>query len=371
MLKTNLFFYNLKSKLSDNLLSEFLYLTMKNQLWLFAFLGIIQTNLLGQKIDLIVKQQEHKVDVMADGKFFTAYIFPSDSVLKKPVLYPILTAQGTAVTRGFPMAPRTGERVDHPHHVGLWLNYEYVNGYDFWNNSTAIKDRSKYGTIRHTQIVKAKSGKKKGVLVTSADWIVADGKGKKVLTETTTLTFKAHGSQRIIDRSTTLTATTDTVFLNDVKDGMFAIRVARELEHPSDKADTFLDANGIETKVDKLDNSNITGKYRSSEGIEGDAVWSTRGRWVNLSGKIGNENISVCIIDHPKNINYPTYWHARGYGLFAANPLGEKVFTNGKQALNLKIAPQKSVTFKYRTVVDSHKLSDAEINALASDFGKL
>lgn len=344
---------------------------MKNVLLLLAFLITLKTPLLSQKIDLIVKNNERKVEVMADGKLFTAYLFPSDSVLKKPVLYPILTAQGTAVTRGFPLAPRAGERVDHPHHIGSWLNYEYVNGYDFWNNSTAIKDRSKYGTIKNTQILKAKSSKNKGILMVSADWIVADGKGKKILTETTTFTFQAKGSQRIIDRTTTLTATTDTVFLKDVKDGMFAIRVARELEHPSDKADTFIDANGIETKVDKLDNSNITGKYRSSEGIEGESVWSTRGRWVNLSGKIGNENISVCLIDHPKNINYPTYWHARGYGLFAANPLGEKVFTNGKQVLNLKIAPQQAVTFKYRTVIDSHKLSDAEINALASDYGKL
>ena len=156
--------------------------------------------------------------------------------------------------------------------------------------------------------------------------------------------------------------------MKDVKDGMFAIRVAREQEHPSDKAYVFIDANGIETKVDKLDNSNITGKYRSSEGIEGDSVWSTRGRWVNLTGKIGYENISVCIIDHPSNINYPTYWHARGYGLFAANPLGEKVFSKGKKELDLKIAPKKSVTFKYRTVIDSHKLTDGEINVLAADF---
>lgn len=340
---------------------------MKKLLILTLFIAT-KSVLFSQKIDVIVKDAERKVDILAGGKPFTAYIYPSDTLLKKAVLYPIITANGTAVTRGYPLNPRAGERVDHPHHVGMWLNYESVNGYDFWNNSTAIKDRSKYGTIKHTKILKAKGGKDKGVLVVSADWIVADAKGKTVMTEITTFTFKAKGTQRIIDRSTSLTATADSVFLKDVKDGFFAIRVARELEHPSDKADVFLDANGIETKVDKLNNSHITGKYRSSEGIEGDSVWSTRGRWVNLSGKIRNENISVCIIDHASNLNYPTYWHARGYGLFAANPLGEKVFSNGKKQLNLKLAPKQSVTFKYRTVIDSHKLSDAEINALAADF---
>ena len=343
---------------------------MKKYTLFVSFLLLLNTCLSAQKVTLIVKKNERKVDVLADGKPFTSFIFPSDTVLKKHSLYPIYTAKGTVITRGYPLAPRAGERVDHPHHVGQWLNYESVNGFDFWNNSTAIKDRSKYGTIKNTQIVKAVSGKNMGELVITADWIVADGKGKTVLKETTTFNFYAIGDKRIIDRTTKLMALSDTVLFKDVKDGFFSIRVARELEHPSDKADEFVDAKGIVTKIIKLDNSNITGKYRSSEGIEGDSVWSTRGRWVNLAGKIGKEDISVCLIDHPKNVNYPTYWHARGYGLFAANPLGEKVFSNGKKETNLKLAPSEAVTFKYRTVIASSKMTDAEINKWAEGFSK-
>ena len=199
-------------------------------------------------------------------------------------------------------------------------------------------------------------------------WITADAKGTTVLKEITNFTFQKKGDVYIIDRTTTLKAQKETVVFKDVKDGFFAIRVARELEHPSDKADSFVDASGIVTKVDKLDNTYITGKYRSSEGVEGEDVWSKRGRWMNLTGNIKGEDISVCIIDHPKNVNYPTYWHARGYGLFAANPLGEKVFSNGKKELNLTLAPKKSVTFRYRTVIASSKLTDAEINALADEY---
>jgi hypothetical protein len=90
---------------------------------------------------------------------------------------------------------------------------------------------------------------------------------------------------------------------------------------------------------------------------------------MNLSGRIGSEDVAVCIIDHPQNLKYPTYWHARGYGLFAANPLGAKIFSNGKDELNLKLAPGQSVTFKYRVVVATGKLSDEEINGLAKEFG--
>ena len=87
-------------------------------------------------VEVKVNEAAKRVDVTIDGKPFTSYIWPS--TLKKPVLYPLRTAKGTLVTRGFPLDPRQGERVDHPHHVGMWLNHGDVNGLDFWNNSDAI-----------------------------------------------------------------------------------------------------------------------------------------------------------------------------------------------------------------------------------------
>ena len=107
----------------------------------------LQLNAQTKKVDFVKKLDESKVDVMVAGKHFTSLIFPAD--MEKPVLYPINAANGQTVTRGFPIATRDGERTDHPHHVGLWLNYESVNGLDFWNNSYAIPaDRKvKYGWI--------------------------------------------------------------------------------------------------------------------------------------------------------------------------------------------------------------------------------
>ena len=49
------------------------------------------------------------------------------------------------------------------------------------------------------------------------------------------------------------------------------------------------------------------------------------------------------MLDHPSNPGFPTYWHARGYGLFAANPMGEKIFTDGKKELNVAIEPGASI----------------------------
>lgn len=329
-------------------------------------LGMVQA----QKIVLTDNKAEKKVDVTVDGKPFTSYIYPGEDVLKKAVLYPVRTSHGTLITRGWPMDPRPGERVDHPHHVGVWLNYEDVNGNDYWNNSDAV-DHSKraYGTIVHTGITSMKSGKKKGELTVTANWIDKDG--KLTLKETTTYIFSAVGERRIIDRITTLTAANGEVKMPDIKDGMFAIRLARELEMPSNKAEIFTDAAGIATKVPALNNTGVTGKYRNSNGIEGEDVWAKRAVWCNLMGKIKEEKISVAIIDHPKNVGYPSYWHARGYGLFAVNPLGQKAFSNGKEILNFKLNNGESTTFRYRLVVDSEHISDSELNTLAADFAKL
>ena len=332
-------------------------------------LAFLTGSLHAQKVDLINNEKDKKVEVKVDGKPFTAYYYPGEKVLKKAVLYPVQTARGTIITRGWPLDPRPGERVDHPHHVGIWLNYESVNGNDYWNNSDAVDHAKRaYGTIVHTGITSVKSGKDKGELKVTADWIDKDG--TLTLKETTTYVFSGKGDTRVIDRATTLTAVVDEVAMPDIKDGMFAIRVARELEIPSNKPEIFTDASGIATKVPVMNNEGITGNYRNSNGIEGEAVWGKRAIWCNLTGKIKDENISVAIIDHPKNVGYPAYWHARGYGLFAVNPLGMKALSEGKETLNFKLKKGESTTFRYRMVIASEHLKDAALNDMAAAYAK-
>jgi Methane oxygenase PmoA len=258
--------------------------------------------------------------------------------------------------------------VDHPHHVGLWLNYESVNGIDFWNNSEAIKpqDAPKMGTIRHRAITSVKSGAEHGELEIEADWLTYDK--KPLLGEHTRFVFRGGPNFRSVDRITTLRALDQKVVFADAKDGMLGLRVARPLELPSDKPEVFTDASGRATTVPKLDNTGVTGTYLTSEGKKGNDAWGTRGRWCNLSGHFSDEPATITILDHPSNPGFPTYWHARGYGLFAANPLGEKVFSNGKEELNLTLAPNQSVTFRYRILISSEILSPESTETAYQNF---
>ncbi len=332
-------------------------------------LGLVGFTSFAQNLPVTFKSSKTSVDVYIGGKPFTSYFFPGQDVLKKAVLFPLISAKGTTITRGYPITPRAGERIDHPHHVGMWLNYEDVNGFDYWNNSTNIiasLQNHKMGTIVHTSIVKQDA--KNGLLEVAADWIDNDGKGQKVLAEKTTYVFSGTADSRMVDRITTLTAVADQVLFKDVKDGMFAIRVARQLEIPSNKPDVFTDAHGVETKVPVMDNTGVTGDYWSSEGVKGEAVWSTRAKWMNLHGEMDNHPISVTIFDHPSNVSYPSYWHARGYGLFAVNPLGAKVFSNGKDERNLTLKKGESVTFRYRTLISDRLNSKEELDKIQAEF---
>jgi hypothetical protein len=318
------------------------------------------------QVEVKAAPEARRVDVAIGGRPFTSYSWPER--LKKPVLYPLQSASGTLVTRGWPLDPRPGERIDHPHQVGLWFVYGDVNGVDFWNNSDTLpkEEQAKMGRIRHRAIVSTASGAGKGELVVDSDWIMPDG--SVLMTERTRYLFRADAQSRAIERVTELKAKDNAVKFADNKEGVLGLRVARALEEPADKPELFTDASGKPTAVPVLDNAGVNGLYTSSEGLTGGKVWGTRGRWVALAGKVDGEDVVLLMLDHPKNPGYPTYWHARGYGLFAANPLGQSVFSNGKETLNFTLAPSASTTFRHRLLILPSPFSKERAEREASAF---
>ncbi|WEA00873.1 DUF6807 domain-containing protein [Mucilaginibacter sp. SJ] len=341
---------------------------LKNWAFVFAANTLFAVTAQAQKAEPVrlVKTTNNKIDILIGGKPFTSFLYPDS--LEKPVLYPLRSANGTLVTRGFPLAPRPGDPTDHPHHIGLWFNFENLNGLDFWNNSYAIPaaKKSSYGWIRTDKILETKDGTK-GILAYHANW--TDQQKQVILEEQTRFEFSGNTQERIIDRVTTLTADKDALF-KDAKDGMLGLRLAHELQIPDPADQKFTDDKGNVTIVKGGTDKVANGTYLTSEGKTGNDAWSTRGVWCKVYGKIGADSVSVTIIDHPQNPNYPTFWHARGYGLFAANPLGEKVFTNGKSEKNLTLKKGESVTFRYRIIIHNgpQTNSAAQLNQAAAAF---
>lgn len=317
---------------------------------------LIACSAYGQKFRIVEKPSEKKIDVYYGRTLVTSYIY-YDSLFKT-AYYPLATLKGTHVTREYPYVKKAGERADHPHHVGLFFAHQSVNGHDFWNMSTAIAPgrRVNYGTEVH----KAATRLDRQTILSTATWRANDG--EDLLHEETRMRFSASKNDLIIDRTTTLTALTEVIF-KDEKDALMGLRVARELELPVEGKERFVLPDGSISEPRPNDITEVTGNYRNSESIIGEAVWGKKATWVCLDGKINGKDISVAIIDHPRNVEYPSYWHARGYGLFAVNPLGKEVFSEGKAKLNLTLQKGESTTFRYRIVIrEGAQLTPAELN---------
>ena len=203
----------------------------------WAFLGYAQQRPVISVIDL---PAEKKVIVRINDQLFTQLLY-ADS-LAKPILFPIQAADGLPITRGFPLEPRPDDPTDHPHQVGMWMNYEKVNGIDFWNNSFAIPSEKKhlYGRIITRKISATASGET-GMIEYDAEWI--NTTGIVLLKEKTRLEFFQEGKIRGIDRTTELTAATQ-ISMPDAKDGLLGIRVAHELELPVNEISEYKDRNG-------------------------------------------------------------------------------------------------------------------------------
>jgi hypothetical protein len=330
------------------------------------FLLLLPVWVNAQTVSFAPDEGKSRIDVLIDGKLFTSYRF--EERIRRPVLLPIITSAGNFVTRGFPIETRNSEDIGHPHQVGCSFSFGDVNGIDFWNNSTfrTAKELEHMGTISHRKVLKQQGGKGKGELVAESVWITPNG--KTILLETTKYIFKVEGKNRIIERETTLTANGENVTFGDNKEGMFAIHLARELQQPSTESEKITDEKGniSETK----DSSQVMGEYVNSEGLKGDKIWGTIGKWASVSGKINNENITVAVFDSSKNLNYPSYMMVRGYGLLALNPFGKQSFDAKAGSRQFILLAGKSITFRHQLMIYSEKTPPAKIEKDFLKFNK-
>ncbi|MSU51694.1 MAG: hypothetical protein EXS37_21825 [Opitutus sp.] len=248
---------------------------------------------------------DDRVRVEIGGKLFTEYVFKGAS---RPYCYPILAADGTSLVRDFPMKETPGEDTDHKHHRALMFAHSDANKVDFWNEGTSGTKFPKGNTV-HAGLVETKGGAV-GVIRTRNRW-VAPG-GKLIAADETTIRFRGQAEARMIDYEVTIHAQPDQpLTLGDNKDGTMAIRIPQWMTMPH--------------KVAKKEVPGV-GHIVTAKGDRDAAAWGTRADWCDYHAAYQGKTYGIAIFDHPENLRHPTWWMARDYGLFAANPFGQKDF---------------------------------------------
>ena len=268
-----------------------------------------------------VRFSPQDIAINVDGKPFTIFHYGEKN--NKPFLAPLRSASGKIVTRGFPMENIAGESRDHLHHTGLWFSYDDVNGVKFWENDPSYtKPNIGRIVVTHTDW---KDGDKSGTLNATMEW--RDPSGKVLLVENRDMTFYSDPKLRTIDFHITLTAAQEVTF-GDTKEGAFAIRLADNFTER--KGAKIVDANGRTSMKN---------------------VWGKRSNWVDYTADVDGEQLGVAIFDHPQNLHYPTYWHARDYGLFSLNPFGQNSFDENMPENKTKLATGKKLVYRWRVVI--------------------
>jgi hypothetical protein len=280
-----------------------------------------------------VQRKDKQIEVTIGGKPFTTYYF--DPAVAKPYLMPLRSAQGTIVTRGYPVGnevPPGSERDKsfEPHQRPLYFAHGNIDGLDFWGEEVFAKyfnDHGKqdYGHMVMEKIDEARSGSSGTI---KAEFSLQGPGGHVIGDETQTFTFRGDDQTRIIDCEFTVRATHGPLTFGDSKEGTFGIRLAKELDSPP-------------------------AHMVNSQGAEGEkAIWGKRADWVDYDGKVEGEDVGIAVLDHPKSFRHPTTWHARGYGLFAANPFGLRDFTRDpNQDGSWTIPERKTLAFRYRVII--------------------
>jgi len=251
---------------------------------------------------VIENDEENKIlTVKIRNEIFTTYTYSDD--LPKPYMGKIYTRTGESFTRC------DLETKAHPHQRSVFFGVGDINGYDLWNEKG-----EKIGRQEHKNFKKVSSGNVYGDIVEENIWYTDSG--EKLIDEERSFRFYNQVSNcRYIDAEIKFTATYCDIEFGDTKEaGPLGIRMSEELNAK--------DGNG---------------RIKNSYGAKGEKeAWGKSAVFCEY----GNDKYKVAVFDNENNERYPTAWHIRDYGLFAANNL---FFKGG-----LKIKKGESLSYKYR-----------------------
>jgi hypothetical protein len=308
-----------------------------------AFILIATAAIAAAQVKITPAADRILIDI--NGKPFTTFYISGPEVAK-PFLWPLRAASGIYITRMWPMetVPEEADATkDHRHQRGLWFAHAKVNDLDFWNIDPANQNpynRPDRGKIVLDKIGKIITNDKQGSIAATFKW--TNKEGDQLLTESRVMTFYADPTLRTFDLDIILTAIKEVTF-GDEKDGMLGIRLRPAIQEQG--------GTGVITNADGL----TTEK----------PLWGKPSNWCDYSGDLNGEKVGVAILDHPANPRHPVRWHARAYGLFAANPFGLAAFTNDKSqngAVNLQ--PGQSLHYRYRIVIHPGDVKSANIASM-------
>jgi Methane oxygenase PmoA len=294
-----------------------------------------------------LKRGQKEIEVIVAGKPFTTYFFANGA--SKPYLMPLTTPSGIVITRPFPVANDIGNASPknpsfEPHQRPLYFGHGDIDGLDFWGEQAFDRyyddhARQAYGHMDLKTVDTAGPG------TVRTRFSLLDPNQRVIGEETQSFTFSGDDTTRTIDCEFIIHATAGPVVMGDTKEGTFGIRLNSELSAPHDHM------------------VNSRGGHGERE------IWGKPAEWVNYSGTVTGKPVGIAVFDSPSSFRHPTTWHARAYGLVAANQFGWREFTKDKSKDgSWTIQQGESLAFRYRVLIYDGEMMPARLDEMYRQY---
>lgn len=267
-----------------------------------------------------VHHEAGQVRILVGGKPIARYVYRDEDV-SRPYFCDLREPGGVQVTRTYP--PVEGkDPTDHgTFHPGLWLAFGDLNGSDFWRNKARV-EHVQYGGP--------------GVVRDASRFAVKNRylseAGQPLGTEVCRVAAWSRPAGTLLLIDSELTPAGEELVFGDQEEMGLGVRLATPL---------------IVTKG---------GRIRSSEGKENEkGIRGTNAAWVDYSGVVDGRRVGVTLMPDPENFR-PSWYHARDYGLLAANPFGRNALTGGEKSA---VVVKKGDMLRLRFGVLLHGSKDA------------
>jgi len=301
-----------------------------------------------------LKRSGDQIDVLIGSRPFTTYYFTPD--IAKPYLMPLKTASGIVISRPFPVGndvsmgdPKAS--FFEPHQRPLYFGHGDIDGLNFWAEPVFEKyygghSQEAFGHLANATVQESLQGSDAGVI--HANFALEDQNNRIIGREDQTYTFRGDDRTRTIDCEFELKADHGPIAIGDTKEGTFGIRLGPDLSAP-------------------------LGQMINSQGGRGEKeIWGKRADWVNYSGTVSGKHVGIVVFEHPKSFRHPTTWHARAYGLLAANPFGWREFSGDPNRDGSWAIPEgSSLRFRYRVVIYDGDLSPADLDKAYKEYASI
>lgn len=214
-------------------------------------------------------------------------------------------------------------------------------------NADKAKERlAALGAQVHREFTELKADGDSATIAVVIDYV--DAAGKKLLEEHRRMIFRADADTRTIDVDIDLIASEGPVVAADKKDAGLSIRVPTSM--------------AVDTK--------LGGQLINAEGKTDKDTWGVRSNWCDYHGPVEGENLGVAMLNHPASFRHPTYWHARTYGLFTANPFGTHSLDPNAPDGAQEIKPGSPLKLRHRFIFHKGDEKSAKIAEAYETYAK-